>query len=275
MARSHTEPAADKATMFREYRVSGDRALRNELVEIHLHLADFYVKRYGSRGVAADDLRQVALLAIVRAVERFDPEMGVEFSTFASRTIEGECKRYFRDRTWSVRPPRRAQELHLALRRAEEDLQHRLGRSPTVAELAAEVDDSVDHVIEAMEAGFAHQASSLDQPTMGDLKDAAPVGERILATQDSGFGHVEEQLLIHGLLDELDERDRMIIHMRFFENKTQEDIAAEIGVSQSYLSRMLRRVLLELRERLADGAEADAEDDSGVPASAETVDLRH
>ncbi len=258
MARSGPEPASDTAALFRAYRASGDRAQRNELVERHLHLADFYVKRYGSRGVAADDLRQVALLAIVRAVERFDPEMGVEFSTFASRTIEGECKRYFRDRTWSVRPPRRAQELHLALRRAEEDLQHRLGRSPTVTELAAEVDDSVDHVIEALEAGFAHQAGSLDQPTVGDQKDSAPAGERVLATQDSGFGHVEEQLLVHGLLDQLDERDRMIIHMRFFENKTQEDIATEIGVSQSYLSRMLRRVLLELRAHIAEAASEDA-----------------
>ena len=118
--------------------------------------------------MATDDLRQLALMAIIHAVERFDPEVGVAFSTFASRTIEGELKRYFRDRTWSVRPPRRAQELHLELRRTDEELAHKLGRSPTIAELArAPLDVSEDHVLEALEAGVAHQATSLDQPAPG------------------------------------------------------------------------------------------------------------
>ncbi len=256
MARD-AEAAAELASMFREYRETGDRALRNQLVEAHTSVADFYVKRYQGRGVPADDLRQVGLLAIVRAVERFDPDMGVEFSTFASRTIEGECKRYFRDRTWSVRPPRRAQELHLTLRRAEEDLVHRLGRSPTVTELAAEVDDSVDHVIEAMEAGFAHQATSLDQPGPTSDRQPAPMSDRIPGTDHDRYADVESQLLVHGLLDQLDERERQIIHLRFFENRTQEEIAEEIGVSQSYLSRLLRRVLLDLRTSLTDATAAD------------------
>src|SRR3954468_16509856 len=153
---------------FVEYRRTGDRRLRNELVEQHRGSADYFVKRYARRGVPEDALRQVALLAIVHAVDRFDPDVGVAFSTFASRTIEGELKRYFRDRTWSVRPPRRAQELHLELRRADEDLTQRLGRSPTLTELAAEVGESEDHVLEALEAGVAHQATSLDQPQGDD-----------------------------------------------------------------------------------------------------------
>jgi len=243
--------ATDLLEVFAEYRRTGDRALRNRLIEAHGRVADVYVQRYAGRGVPAEDLRQVAMLSILRAVDRFDPEMGVQFGTFASRTVEGEFKRYFRDRTWTVRPPRRAQELHLALRRAEEELGQRLRRSPTVAELALELGDTVDHVLEAMEAGSAHRMASLDQ-TRAD--DGGPTGgaDRVLATQEAGFARVDQELVLRSLLDELDERDRTIIEMRFFENCTQEEIAASIGVSQSYLSRILRRLLLDIRTRLLD-----------------------
>ncbi len=244
------------AGWFADYRTSGDRRVRNQLVEAHMGVADYYVKHYSGRGVAADDLRQVALLTILRAVDRFDPDMGVEFSTFASRTVEGELKRYFRDRTWTVRPPRRAQELHLALRRAEEDLAQRLGRSPTVNELAAELDDTVDHVLEAMEAGVAHQGSSLDQTARGsDESEGSSIAERVLATNEIGFSRIDGQMVLEQLLEGLDERDRRVIQLRFYENKTQEEIAEEIGVSQSYLSRILRRVLLDLRERLGEDSD--------------------
>lgn len=241
---------------FVEYRRTGDRDLRNRLFEAHVQVADFYVKRYSGRGVPADDLRQVAMLAILRAVDRFDPEVGVQFATFASRTVEGEFKRYFRDRTWTVRPPRRAQELHLALRRTEEELAQRLGRSPTVAELARELGDSVDHVLEAMEAGSAHHATSIDPGRPDDDQAGAGAGERMLATHDAGFNRVERQMVLEGALDELDARDRRIIEMRFYEHRTQEEIADEIGVSQSYLSRILRRVLLDLRTRLLEQSES-------------------
>lgn len=235
---------------FREYQRTESRQLRNELVEEHRDIADFYVKRYGGRGVPNDDLEQVALLTILRAIERFDPDLGIGFSTFASRTIEGELKRYFRDRTWSVKPPRRMQELHLELRRSEEELVQRLGRSPTVQELADELDESVDHVLEAMEAGVAHNATSLDQPDRSDDCEGPAQGERMLAQAEPGFGHIDSRLVIEEILQDLPEREQQVIRMRFFENMTQPDIAAEIGVSQSYLSRILRRTLLELRERL-------------------------
>jgi RNA polymerase sigma-B factor len=240
----------ETADLFRRYQDTGERRYRNEIVELHRDVAEYYIKRYSRRGVPADDLRQVALLTIVRAVDRFDLEQGVEFSTFASRTIEGELKRYFRDKTWTVRPPRRAQELHLSLRRAEEELAQRLGRSPTVEELADELGESVDHVLEAMEAGVAHQGTSLDQPAGGNEADGVALAERVLAHNDEGFAHVDRQLIVREVLETLDERDRRIIELRFFENHTQEEIAEEIGVSQSYLSRILRRVLLDLREKL-------------------------
>jgi RNA polymerase sigma-B factor len=245
--------SVETAELFETYRRTGDRDARNRIVEAHRDVAEYYLKRYARRGVEADDLRQVALLAIVRAVDRFDPAHGVEFSTFASRTVEGEFKRYFRDRTWTVRPPRRAQELHLELRRAEEELAQRLGRSPTVAELAREVGDSIDHVLEALEAGVAHQGASLDQaPGASDDSDAAVLADRVLATHEQGYGRVDQAIVLQDVLAELDERDRTIIKMRFFENRTQEAIAQEMGVSQSYLSRILRRVLLDLRARLGE-----------------------
>jgi RNA polymerase sigma-B factor len=244
-------PRSDDALVrFVEYRETRDRRLRNELVEQHRELADYFVKRYSRRGVASDDLRQLAFMAIIHAVERFDPDMGVAFSTFASRTIEGELKRYFRDRTWSVRPPRRAQELHLELRQAEEDLAQRLGRSPTVAELAEVLSVSEDHVLEALEAGRAHQAASLDQVAGGDDDDTTTRGDRVLAQNDIGYGRVDRELIVAELLEELPERERSIVYMRFYENMTQPEIAERVGVSQSYLSRILRKALLDLKQRM-------------------------
>lgn len=243
---------AQPLAMFVEFRETGDRALRNQLVEEHRHLAEYFVKRYSHRGIAADDLRQLALVAIIHAVDRFDPSMGVAFSTFASRTIEGELKRYFRDRTWAVRPPRRAQELHLELRQAEEDLSQTLGRSPTVSELAAALDVSEDYVLEALEAGSAHQAASLDQPTSTSDDDSSSRGDRVLAEIDHSFVEVDSQIVVRDLLNQLPERERTIVYMRFFENMSQPEIAQKVGVSQSYLSRILRKALLELRESLRD-----------------------
>lgn len=256
-----TTEAVDRsrtAELFATYRATGDRRARNEIVELHRDVAEYYVKRYSRRGVPADDLRQVSLLTILRAVDRFDPEHGVEFSTFASRTVDGELKRYFRDRTWTVRPPRRAQELHLALRKTDEELTQRLGRSPTVAELARELDESVDHVLEALEAGVAHQATSIDQSPVGEDSDAPRRSERMLSANEVGFAHVDRRMIISELLEGLPERDRQVIEMRFFQNRTQEEIAAEIGVSQSYLSRILRRVLLDLREKLGDDWDSES-----------------
>ena len=239
------------AEWFVEFRRTGDRRLRNQLVEHHRHVADYFVKRYARRGVPTDDLRQLALMAIIHAVERFDPDMGVAFSTFASRTIDGELKRYFRDRTWSVRPPRRAQELHLELRRTDEELTQQLGRTPTIAELARALDVSEDHVLEAVEAGVAHQATSLDQPSPGD-DDGGPRGDRLLVSTETGYVRVDHEMIVRELIADLPERERTIIYLRFFENLTQPEIAERVGVSQSYLSRILRKTLVDLRDRLGE-----------------------
>jgi len=263
--------ADDPLAGFVEYRRTGDRRLRNQLVEENRQVAEYFVKRYSHRGVPTDDLRQISLLAVISAVERFDPEVGVTFSTFASRTIDGELKRYLRDRTWMVRPPRRAQELHLELRRADEELSQRLGRSPTIAELAAEVDASQDHVLEALEAGVAHQATSLDQPQGGgEADETRSVGDRVLVDHDRGFGDVDRREMVADLLVGLPEREREVIRLRFFENLTQPEIAKRMGVSQSYLSRIIRRTLVDLRDRITEGELDPVGDDSDPDAPGST-----
>jgi RNA polymerase sigma-B factor len=243
------ETAAPAATMldrFREYQRTGDRRIRNALIEEHLNVAEHYAKRYRNRGVPVEDLRQTALLAMIRAVDRFDPEAGVTFSTFASRTVDGELKRWFRDRAWAVRPPRSTQERHLALRRAEDELTQKLGRSPTVNELAEALDESVDHVLEALEAGAARSASTLVRTNPDDEPGAG--GEEIVPVVDRELSLVDERVVVEQLLERLPERDRAVVELRFFEGLGQEEIAARIGVSQSYLSRMLRRILIDLRQ---------------------------
>lgn len=247
-----TDPsrAERTAALVVAYRATGERRLRNEIVELHLDVAEHYIRRYGRRGTPVEDLRQVALLTIVRAVDRFDPDQGVAFSTFASRTVDGELKRYFRDRTWLVRPPRRAQELHLSLRRAEDELTQHLGRSPSVDELAAALGVSTDDVLQAVEAAGARGRTSLDHPVVTGDGEATALADRLLGDLDPAYAAVDRRLVVRDLLRTLDARERRIIEMRFFEGRTQEEIAEQVGVSQSYLSRLLRQVLLDLRARI-------------------------
>jgi RNA polymerase sigma-B factor len=169
---------ADLDQLFHEYRRTGVRATRNRLVEAHRGLAASIAHDYRDRGVELDDLVQIAMLGTLKAVERYEPERGIPFSSFASRTINGEIKRYFRDRTWAVRPPRSAQERHLDLRRTTAALTLRLGRAPKVTELAEELGITTDEVLEAMEAGAAYRATSLDARRPGD-EEGLTLGDRL------------------------------------------------------------------------------------------------
>lgn len=239
--------SSDVADLVQRYHETGDRRIRNEVVEQHRHLADRFARRYRSRGIPMDDLRQTALLAMVRAVDRFDPGQGVTFATFASRTMDGELKRALRDRSWAVRPPRAAQERHLALRKREEELTHTLGRSPSVAELAEALGVSLDEALEAIEAGGARTAGGITRTNDdGTVVEA----DEMLAVGESGYRRIDDRMLVEELLDQLDDREREVIRLRFFERLGQDEIASRVGVSQSYLSRMLRRILLDLRERV-------------------------
>lgn len=237
--------------LFREYRRTGRRALRNRLVNAHAGLAGHIAKDYAGRSVEYDDLRQVALIGMVKSVERWDPERGVPFSAFASRTVNGELKRYFRDRTWAVRPPRGMQELAVTLSRVTNELTQSLGRAPTVNELAEATDASEDEILEALEARTSYRASSLDAPRPGAEDDGAgsSLGDR-MATSEGGFAQTERELLSEALLSKLGAREAEIVRLRFWEDLTQSEIAERIGISQMHVSRLLRRALRDLRARL-------------------------
>jgi RNA polymerase sigma-B factor len=222
-------------------------SLRDALIADHLPLVRAVVHRFADRGEPIDDLVQVGSLGLVKAVDRYDPEFGAAFSSFAVPTILGEVKRHFRDHTWSVRVPRRLQELRLALARTTPELQQQLGRSPTVAELAAAIGTSAEEVLEAMEAADAYQAMPLDVPAAADGLSA---GDR-LGELDLGIQRVEDREALRPLLAELPEREREILRMRFIDNATQSQIADAIGVSQMHVSRLLARTLEQLRESLA------------------------
>lgn len=242
--------------LFREYRRTRDRSVRNRLVEAHRGLAITIAGDYANRGVERDDLRQVALVGIVKAVQRFDPERGVPFGAYASRTVNGEIKRYFRDHTWTVRPPREAQERHLALRRATEELNQELGRAPNVDELAQRMDLDPDEVLEAMEASAAYRSATLDAPVRNDEGGRVPLRKE-LADDEVGFRHTEERELVAELLQGLPEREAQIVRLRFYDDLTQSEIAEQVGVSQMHVSRLLRRSLELMRVKLEAAREAE------------------
>src|SRR3954451_13301346 len=239
---------ADSRAKFIEYQRTGDRKLRNELIEAHKSLASHLARRYANRGEPFDDLLQVAYLGMLKAVERFDPERNLEFSTYATVTVEGELKRHFRDKTWSVRVPRRPQQLHLRLGNVINDLPQRLSRPPRIPEVAAELGVAEEEVLEAMEVGGAYRSSSLDTRP-GDNQESSPL-ERRLGNVDHGFDLAEHRVLLDRVLGDLPERERMIVELRFFHDMTQTEIADQVGISQMHVSRLLTRTLIQLRDRL-------------------------
>ena len=228
---------------FVEYARSRDEAVRAELVERNLGLAAHLARRFTHRGEPYDDLVQVASLALVKAVDRFDPGLGVEFSSYATRTIIGELKRHFRDKGWAVRAPRRLQELYLELNSAIDRLSQQLGRSPSIKELAAETGTTEESVIEAMEAGQGYRATSLESPARdGDDSDSR------LGVDDSEIGNAEWRVFLAPHLASLPERDRLVLKLRFIDGLMQSEIANRIGVSQMQVSRLLTRSIQALRK---------------------------
>ena len=221
-----------------------DASLRDELVAAHLGLAEYLARRFANRGGPLDDLVQVASLGLIKAVDRFDPERGVEFSTYATHTIVGELKRHFRDKGWAIRAPRRMQELYLQLGKVVGTLSQELGHSPTIAELAAEVEVSEEEVLEALEAGQAYRSASLDAPVGNE--EGETLGAH-LGEEDVSLADVESRATLSPLLAQLPPRERLILHLRFFEGLTQSEIATRLNISQMHVSRLLARSVSELR----------------------------
>jgi RNA polymerase sigma-B factor len=228
------------------------RRARDELVTLHLPLVQFLARRFRDRGEPLDDLVQVGTIGLIKAVDRFDPERGVEFSTYATPTIVGEIKRHFRDKGWAIRVPRRLQELRISLGQATAELSQKSGRAPTVAELAVHLDISADEVIEGLEGAQAYSTTSLDAHAGGDDGDDTPSLADRLGGEDLDLEAVEYRESLKPLLAALPSRERRILALRFFHGMTQSEIAAEVGISQMHVSRLLAKSLATLRESMTE-----------------------
>jgi RNA polymerase sigma-B factor len=227
------------------------RRARDELVTLHLPLVHYLARRFRDRGEPLEDLVQVGTIGLIKAVDRFEPERGLELSTYATPTIVGEIKRHFRDKGWAIRVPRRLQELRISLGRATAELSQKTGRAPTVAELAVHLGISQDEVIEGLEGAQAYAAQSLDAQLGSDDEDGPSLADR-LGGEDPDLESVEWRESLKPLLASLPSRERRILALRFFHGMTQSQIADEIGVSQMHVSRLLAKSLATLRAGLSD-----------------------
>jgi RNA polymerase sigma-B factor len=256
-ARSEIHELADAdrsamtAQLFEEIATTDDERerelLREEVVVLNMGVARAIAHRYRQRGLNLDDLVQVAYVGLVKAVNGFDLDHERDFLSYAVPTVSGEVKRYFRDFGWTVRPPRRVQELQGQIAKASNDLSQRLGRSPRPSEVAAELEVEVDAVIEALAADGCFTPSSLDVPVGED--GSATLGQLVRDEQED-FGGAEARVMLAPAVRRLGERDRRILELRFFRGWTQEQIASDIGVTQMQVSRLLSRILQELRNEL-------------------------
>ncbi|HET6165961.1 MAG TPA: RNA polymerase sigma factor SigF [Marmoricola sp.] len=221
---------------------------RGELVELHLPLVDHCARRFANRGEPFEDLVQVGTIGLIKAVDRFDSDRGVEFSTYATPTILGEIKRHFRDKGWAIRVPRRLQELRMSISAATSELSQKLGRSPTPREVAERLGVTMEDVLEGLESANAYSTLSLDAGDNGE--DGLGSMLETMGATDDALDHVELRESIRPLIERLPPREKRILLLRFFRQMTQSQIAEEVGISQMHVSRLLTRTLAELRESI-------------------------
>jgi RNA polymerase sigma-B factor len=224
-------------------------AYRERLVDQHIGLVEFLARRFRNRGELVEDLVQVGTIGLLKAIDRFDLDREVEFSTYATPTIVGELKRHFRDKGWAVRVPRRLQELHLELTKVVSYLGQELGRSPTVNEIAETADISEEEVLEGLEIAQAYNFTSLDAPIDSDDGGSSSFAEQ-LGTDDEQLENLEYRASLAPEMQKLPEREQKILYLRFFKGQTQSEIAQKLGISQMHVSRLLNRTLAQLREAL-------------------------
>jgi RNA polymerase sigma-B factor len=241
--------AGDRA-LLRRYHEQGDRAAREQLIEQYMSLVRSLARRYANRGEQLDDLVQIGAIGLIKAIDRFDLDRGVELTTYATPNIIGEIKRHFRDKGWAVRVPRGLQELSVQLSRLVEQLTVQLGRSPTIAEIAEAADAEEEAVLEALESGRAYTSVSLSSAGGPDDDDELDPLESI-GSEEHQYEVSEDRAVLAPGFQVLDERERMILHLRFFEGLTQSQIAQQIGISQMHVSRLIRRSLEKIREEIA------------------------
>ncbi len=246
--------AADDKILLRRYHEDGDLGARETLIERYMSLVRSLARRYAYRGEQLDDLVQIGAIGLIKAIDRFDLERGVELTTYATPNIIGEIKRHFRDKGWSVRVPRGLQELNVKVTKLIEQLTVQLGRSPTIAELAKAAGVEEEQVVEALESGRAYSSVSLStgggSEEDGDLDPLDSLG-----TIEHEYEISEDRAVLAPGFKVLDQRERNILHLRFFSGLTQSQIAAEIGISQMHVSRLIRRSLEKIREEIAEESE--------------------
>jgi RNA polymerase sigma-B factor len=237
----------DKA-LLRRYHEEGDLAARQQLIEQYLSLVRSLARRYSYRGEQLEDLVQIGCIGLIKAIDRFDLDRGVELTTYATPNIIGEIKRHFRDKGWAVRVPRGLQELNVQLSKLVEELTVQLGRSPTIAELAKAAGVEEEEVLEALESGRAYSSLSLSAGG-GDDDELDPLES--LGTEEHQYEVSEDRAVLAPGFRVLDDRERRILHLRFFDGLTQSQIAQQVGISQMHVSRLIRRALEKIREEIA------------------------
>jgi RNA polymerase sigma-B factor len=244
--------------LLRRYHEQGDVAAREQLIERYMSLVRSLARRYSYRGEQLEDLVQIGAIGLIKAIDRFDLERGVELTTYATPNIIGEIKRHFRDKGWSVRVPRGLQELNVQLSRLIEQLTVQFGRSPTIGELAKASDSTEEEVLEALESGRAYSSLSLSTGGGGGDGDEELDPLESIGEEEHEYEVSEDRAVLAPGFRALDDRERRILHLRFFEGLTQSQIAQQVGISQMHVSRLIRRSLEKIRAEIAEDEEAKA-----------------
>jgi len=248
---------SDNKALLRRYHQDGDLQAREQLIEQYMSLVRSLARRYSYRGEQLEDLVQIGAIGLIKAIDRFDVDRGVELTTYATPNIIGEIKRHFRDKGWSVRVPRGLQELNVQLSRLVEQLTVQLGRSPTIPELAEAAGSTEEQVLEALESGRAYSSLSLSAGSGSDGEDDLDPLESI-GTEEHQYAVSEDRAVLAPGFKALDERERRILQLRFFEGLTQSQIAQQVGISQMHVSRLIRRSLEKIREAIVEEEEEAA-----------------
>jgi RNA polymerase sigma-B factor len=241
--------------LFKEYNTTKSPEIRDILVEMYINLVEYLARRFKNRGEPIEDLIQVGTIGLIKAIDRFDVERAVEFTTYATPTIVGEIKRYFRDKGWAIKVPRRLQELNLLVTQAVNYLTQELKRSPTISEIAAHLSVTSEQVIEAMETSEAYSFVSLDRDLSSDSDDSFSLLEYI-GEDDKELISIEDRTCLSDALGRLSKQEQRILYLRFFRGLTQTEIAQQLSISQMHVSRLLRRTLEVLRDRMLEDTEA-------------------
>lgn len=235
--------------VFRQYRQNKSIEVRNQIVEAYLYMVEILIRKYLNKGVEYEDLYQVGALALVAAVDRFDPEKGYEFSSFATPTILGEIKKHFRDKEWSMKVPRRVKELSLKIPSTKEFLAEKLGRTATVEEIAEYLEITPEEVIEAIESGKAYATYSLNQ-TMDEDAESLASFDKFASVEEKGYSSIEDFEIIKQVFKNLKEKEKKVFLMRYIDSKTQAEVAEKLGVSQMTVSRAEKSIRKKFREEM-------------------------